>query len=143
VGKINVKTARKFNKKNIMTHKVITSPNAPAPIGPYSHARELNGLVFVSGQIPLNPATGKMVQDSIIAETEQVMQNLKAILTEAGLSFNEIIKTTIFITSMSTFQEVNKVYAGYFDGMFPARETVQVAALPAGARVEISCIAGR
>ncbi|MBX2984399.1 MAG: RidA family protein [Bacteroidia bacterium] len=126
-----------------MTHKVITSPQAPAPIGPYSHAREFNGLVFISGQIPINPATGKMIQDSIAAETHQVLDNMKAILTEAGLTFSDIIKTTIFITNMGDFQEVNNVYASYFTDVFPARETVQVTALPAGARVEISCIAGK
>ncbi|MCZ2128767.1 MAG: RidA family protein [Bacteroidia bacterium] len=126
-----------------MTHKVITSPQAPAPIGPYSHAREFNGLVFISGQIPINPATGKMIQDSITAETHQVLDNMKAILTEAELTFSDIVKTTIFITNMGDFQEVNKVFASYFTDVFPARETVQVAALPAGARVEISCIAGK
>ncbi|MCO6495069.1 MAG: RidA family protein [Bacteroidetes bacterium] len=126
-----------------MAHKVITSPNAPAPIGPYSHARSFNGFVFVSGQIPINPATGKMVQESITAETSQVMENMKAILSEAGLGFSDIVKTTIFITNMGDFQEVNKIYASYFNDIFPARETVQVAALPAGARVEISCIAAQ
>ncbi len=126
-----------------MTHKVITSPQAPAPIGPYSHAREFNGLVFISGQIPINPSTGKMIQDSITAETHQVLDNMKAILTEAELTFSDIVKTTIFITNMGDFQEVNKVFASYFTDVFPARETVQVAALPAGARVEISCIAGK
>lgn len=123
--------------------KVINSNQAPAPIGPYNQAIEYNGLVYCSGQIALDPEHGHLVLDSIEAETHQVMKNIQAILTEAGLTFNHLIKTTIFLSDMNLFATVNEIYASYFDGHFPARETVAVLGLPKGVHVEISVIAGR
>lgn len=121
--------------------KVINTSNAPAPIGPYSQAIAAGNFVFISGQIPSNPATGEIITSDIKAEATQVMENIKAILTEAGLDFGSIVKTTIFLTDMQTFAQVNEVYGTYFTDQFPARETVQVAALPKNVNVEISVIA--
>jgi 2-iminobutanoate/2-iminopropanoate deaminase len=121
--------------------KVINTNNAPAPIGPYSQAVAANGFLFVSGQIPSNPATGEIVSDNVKAEAKQVMENIKAILTEAGLNFSNVVKTSIFLTDMGDFAQVNEVYGTYFSDQFPARETVQVAALPKNVNVEISVIA--
>jgi len=121
--------------------KIINTNNAPAPIGPYSQAVAANGFLFVSGQIPSNPSTGEIVLGDIKAEANQVMENIKAILTEAGLNFSNIVKTSIFLTDMGNFAQVNEVYGTYFTGQFPARETVQVAALPKNVNVEISVIA--
>jgi len=120
---------------------IINTTNAPAPIGPYSQAVAANGLLYVSGQIPANPKTGEIVTTGITDEATMVMENLKAILTEAGIGFDSIIKTTIFLTDMQTFAQVNEVYGSYFTADFPARETVQVSALPKGVNVEISVIA--
>ena len=120
---------------------IINTNNAPAPIGPYSQAVAANGLLFVSGQIPSNPKTGEIIATGITDEATMVMENLKAILTEAGVGFDSIIKTTIFLTDMQTFAQVNEVYGSYFTSDFPARETVQVSALPKGVNVEISVIA--
>jgi len=120
---------------------IINTTNAPAPIGPYSQAVAAGGLLFVSGQIPMNPATGEILTTGITDEAVQVMENLKAILTEAGIGFDQIIKTTIFLTDMGTFAQVNEVYGKYFTGNFPARETVEVSGLPKGVNVEISVIA--
>ena len=120
---------------------IINTVNAPAPIGPYSQAVVTGNLLFVSGQIPMDPATGEIISADIKAEAKQVMENLKAILTEAGSGFDHIIKTTIFLTDMQTFAQVNEVYGSYFTADFPARETVQVSALPKGVNVEISVIA--
>ncbi|MFA6246894.1 MAG: RidA family protein [Mucilaginibacter sp.] len=120
---------------------IINTNNAPAPIGPYSQAVVANGLLFVSGQIPSNPKTGEIITTGITDEATMVMENLKAILTEAGVGFDSIIKTTIFLTDMQTFAQVNEVYGSYFTADFPARETVQVSALPKGVNVEISVIA--
>jgi 2-iminobutanoate/2-iminopropanoate deaminase len=120
---------------------IINTNNAPAPIGPYSQAVAANGLLFVSGQIPSNPKTGEIITTGITDEATLVMENLKAILTEAGVGFDSIIKTTIFLTDMQTFAQVNEVYGSYFTANFPARETVQVSALPKGVNVEISVIA--
>jgi 2-iminobutanoate/2-iminopropanoate deaminase len=120
---------------------IINTNNAPAPIGPYSQAVAANGLLFVSGQIPSNPKTGEIIATGITDEATMVMENLKAILTEAGIGFDSIIKTTIFLTDMQTFAQVNEVYGSYFTSDFPARETVQVSALPKGVNVEISVIA--
>ena len=120
---------------------IINTNNAPAPIGPYSQAVAANGLLFVSGQIPSDPKTGDIITTGITNETTMVMENIKAILTEAGIGFDQIIKTTIFLTDMQTFAQVNEVYGSYFTANFPARETVQVSALPKGVNVEISVIA--
>jgi 2-iminobutanoate/2-iminopropanoate deaminase len=126
-----------------MNKKVINSVNAPAPIGPYNQAIEINGLVFISGQVALIPGTNTIMMDSIEQETEQVMKNLQAILIEAELSFEHVIKTSIFLSNMDYFADVNRIYANYFSANFPARETVQVAGLPRGVNVEISMIAAR
>jgi 2-iminobutanoate/2-iminopropanoate deaminase len=120
---------------------VINTDNAPAPIGPYSQAIAANGFLFVSGQIPSNPSTGEIVSGDIRAEAKQVMENIKAILTEAQLNFSNVVKTSIFLTDMGNFAQVNEVYGTYFTDQFPARETVQVAALPKNVNVEISVIA--
>jgi 2-iminobutanoate/2-iminopropanoate deaminase len=126
-----------------MSKKIIQSNLAPAPIGPYSQAVEVNGMVFVSGIIALVPGTDNLVMDSIEAETHQVMKNMSAILQEAGLTFDNIIKSSIFLMNMADFAIVNTVYGSYFTANYPARETVQVAGLPKGVRVEISVIAAR
>ena len=120
---------------------VINTTNAPAPIGPYSQAIHAGGLVFVSGQIPINPSTGELVLDDIKTETKQVMENIKAILTEAGIDFSNIVKTSIFLIDMQNFAQVNEVYGTYFKDHFPARETLQVSGLPKGVNVEISVTA--
>ncbi len=126
-----------------MSKKIIQSNLAPAPIGPYSQAVEVNGLVFVSGIIALIPGTDNLMMDSIEAETHQVMTNMKAILEAAGLGFENIVKTSIFLMNMGDFVAVNTVYGSYFEGNYPARETIQVAGLPKGVRVEISVIAAK
>lgn len=123
--------------------KIINTKNAPAPIGPYSQATEYNGMVFLSGQIALIPETGELNNANIEAETMQVMDNIKAVLTEAGLDFSHVLKTTIFLSDMQHFTVVNTVYASYFKDNFPARETVAVLGLPRGVNVEISMIAAR
>jgi len=126
-----------------MEKKIIRTDNAPAPIGPYNQAVQYGDMLFISGQIPMDPKTGDLVQSDIKAETKQVMENLKAILDEAGMSFSNIIKTTIFLMDMGQFAQVNEVYGSYFGEGAPARETVQVSGLPKGVNVEISMIAGR
>ena len=122
-------------------NKIINTKQAPAPIGPYSQAVAAGSLLFVSGQIPLHPVTGALITESIEAETKQVMENIKAILTEAGVNISAIIKSSIFLTNMGAFNQVNEVYGSYFTANFPARETIQVAALPKNVNVEISVIA--
>lgn len=124
-----------------MEKRVITTKSAPAPIGPYNQAIIVNGTLYISGQICIDPQTGTLKNRDIQDETHQVMQNLKAILSEAGMSFNNVVKTTIFITDMNQFSEINEVYGKYFNGDFPARETVQVSALPKFVNVEISMTA--
>lgn len=126
---------------SITMKKIITTKDAPAPIGPYSQAVEANGFLFVSGQIGLDPASGNMDQKSIEEETKQVLENIRAILTAAGLDFTDVVKSTIYLTDLNNFSEVNKVYGSYFESKYPARETVQVDRLPKDARVEISVIA--
>lgn len=126
-----------------MEKKVIRTANAPAPIGPYNQAIQYGDMLFVSGQIAINPATGELVQDDIQAETKMVMENLKAVLTEAGMDFSNVLKSTIFLMDMGQFAQVNEVYGSYFTANPPARETVQVAGLPKGVNVEISVVAGR
>jgi len=128
--------------KNIdMSANVINTSNAPAPIGPYSQAISTGNLLFVSGQIALNPATQNIDAENITDETKQVMSNLLAILKQAGMDFKNIVKTTIYLSDMSLFGDVNAVYATYFTENFPARETVAVKGLPKNVNVEISVIA--
>lgn len=124
-----------------MAKKIINTSNAPAPIGPYNQAVMTGNLLFVSGQIAINPATGNLETGSIAEETIMVMKNIGAILAEAGLNYSNIIKTTIFLSEMSLFSAVNEVYAQYFTTDFPARETVAVKGLPKNVNVEISVIA--
>ncbi|MDB5089545.1 MAG: reactive intermediate/imine deaminase [Mucilaginibacter sp.] len=120
---------------------IINTTNAPAPIGPYNQAVAAGNFIFLSGQIALNPDNGQLVTDDIKAETKQVMENIKAILAEAGIDFSNIVKTSIFLTDMQNFAQVNEVYGTYFKDDFPARETVQVAGLPKGVNVEITVTA--
>lgn len=122
--------------------KVIVSEKAPGAIGPYSQAIEANGMIFVSGQLPIDAATGNMAV-SIEDQARQSLENIKYILAEAGLTMDHIVKTTVFLNDMSAFAEMNKVYATYFDGSFPARSAFAVKELPKGASVEIECIAVR
>ncbi len=126
-----------------MEKKVIRTDNAPAPIGPYNQAIQYGDMLFVSGQIAIDPKTGELLKGSIQEETKLVMENLKAVLAEAGMDFSNIIKSSIFIMDMGQFAEINEVYAQYFDADPPARETVQVAGLPKGVNVEISVVAGK
>lgn len=122
--------------------KIINTPHAPAPIGPYNQAVLTGNTLYTSGQIAINPQTGELVLDSISNETKQVMENLKAVLTAAEMTFENVIKTTIFISDMNNFSAINKVYAQYFNtDTAPARETVEVANLPKFVNVEISVIA--
>lgn len=131
-----------------MNKTIITTSAAPAPIGPYSQAVLSGNMLFISGQVCIDPPTGELKNKDIQEETHQVMQNLRAILTEAGMNFSNVVKTTIFLTDMHQFGEVNQVYGHYLDtdpsgtgGGYPARETVQVSALPKFVNVEISMIA--
>jgi len=126
-----------------MEKKTIYTANAPSPIGPYSQAVQVGNMLFISGQVPINPATGNIEATTIEAEAEQVMQNLKFVLNEGQMDFNHVVKTTIFLSDMSLFTKVNEIYSSYFTGDFPARETVAVKGLPKGANVEISMIAAR
>ena len=124
-----------------MEKKIINTPNAPAPIGPYSQAVQSGNLLFISGQVPINPATGKVEATDIIGETHQVMHNLRAILSEVHITFDHVLKTTILLSDMALFADVNEVYGKYFTGDFPARETYAVKSLPRNVNVEISMIA--
>jgi len=124
-----------------MNKHIINTMAAPDPIGPYSQAVKASGLLFISGQIALKPGTSNVVTSDIAAETEQVMNNLKAILNDAGLNFANVVKTTIFLKDMSLFAAVNDVYGKFFESDFPARETVAVKGLPKDVNVEISMIA--
>ncbi len=126
-----------------MEKQIINTSGAPAPIGPYNQAMRVGDFLFVSGQIPLDPATGELVQSGIQDETEKVMENLAAILKEGGMDFSNVVKSSIFLTDMNQFALVNEVYARYFKENAPARETVQVAALPKFVNVEISVIAAK
>lgn len=121
--------------------KIINTTNAPAPIGPYSQAVIANGFLFASGQVAINPENGELSMSSIEEETHQVMRNIKAVLIEADYEFSQIIKTTIFLSDMGLFAQVNEIYGSYFDSEFPARETVAVKGLPKGVNVEISITA--
>jgi 2-iminobutanoate/2-iminopropanoate deaminase len=126
-----------------MEKQIINTPSAPAPIGPYNQAILAGDMLFISGQICIEPSTGALMNQDIQQETHQVMHNLRSILTAADMSFHHVVKTTIFITDMNRFSEINEVYGKYFDSnsSFPARETVQVSALPKFVNVEISMIA--
>lgn len=124
-----------------MEKKIIETSLAPAPIGPYSQAVQAGNLLFVSGQVAINPASGNVEATDIKGETTQVMKNLEAVLTEAGYQFSNVVKTTIFLSDMSLFVAVNEVYGSYFSSDFPARETVAVKGLPKNVNVEISVIA--
>lgn len=121
--------------------EVIKTNRAPEPIGPYSQAIKFGDFLFLSGQIAINPETNEMLNGSIEEETQQVMNNIKEILNAAKYQMDDIIKTTIYLTDLNDFKKVNEIYGGYFKNTFPARETVQVAKLPKGARIEISVVA--
>ncbi|MCY7410679.1 MAG: RidA family protein [Chitinophagales bacterium] len=123
--------------------KIITTQNAPQPIGPYSQGVENGNMIFISGQVAKEPATGNLITADIKSETKQVMDNLKGILDAAGVDFSNVVKTTIFLTDMKNFAPMNEVYGSYFSNDFPARETVSVVGLPLGVNVEISMIAMR
>lgn len=124
-----------------MAHTIIQSSQAPAPIGPYSQAVLANGVLYVSGQVALDPQSGNLVGTDIESETHQVMQNLQAILQQAGCSFNDVVKCSIFVKDLNNFNRINAVYGSYFHQQAPARETVEVSRLPKDVNVEISCIA--
>jgi 2-iminobutanoate/2-iminopropanoate deaminase len=124
-----------------MSKKVIYSPQAPEPIGPYSQAIQSGSMLFVSGQIAIESSSGKMITDEIQAETKQVMANIHAILKVSEMDFSNVVKCSIFLTDMNNFPKVNEVYGQYFKENPPARETVEVSKLPKGVNVEISCIA--
>jgi 2-iminobutanoate/2-iminopropanoate deaminase len=121
--------------------QAVSSPDAPKAIGPYSQAVRAGQLLFLSGQVPLDPATGEIVSGDIAAQTRRVLENLAAVLKAGGRSFSDVVRTTVFLADMSDFAEVNKVYGSYFSEPYPARATVQVARLPKDARVEIDVIA--
>jgi 2-iminobutanoate/2-iminopropanoate deaminase len=123
--------------------KIIVSENAPAPIGPYSHANLVTSgsMLFVSGQVAKDAKTGELILGDIKSETKKIMQNIHAILTDGGMDFTNVVKTTIFLRNMDFFGDVNEVYGSFFDGNFPARETVAVLGLPLNVNVEISVIA--
>ncbi len=123
--------------------KIVESKSAPAPVGPYSQAVESQGFLFCSGQIAIDPANNQVLQGSVGEQAEQVMKNIKAVLTSAGLTFDHIVKTTIYLTSMNDFAVVNEIYAKSFTSQFPARSTVAVAGLPKGVQVEIEVLASR
>ncbi len=124
-----------------MPKKIINSSKAPAPIGPYSQAVLAGNILYISGQIAIDASTGALVTGDIVKETNQVMQNLKHILAEAGAGFSNIVKSTIFVKDLNNFSKINETYGSYFDHQPPARETVEVSRLPKDANVEISCIA--
>jgi 2-iminobutanoate/2-iminopropanoate deaminase len=124
-----------------MSKKIIYCKNAPEPIGPYSQAVLINGTLYVSGQIAIDQSSGNLVTGDIVKETTQVMKNLKAILTEAGMDFSHVVKCSIFVKDLGNFTTINQVYGEYFTKDAPARETVEVSRLPKDVNVEISCIA--
>lgn len=121
--------------------EIITSPNAPAALGPYSHAVQVDDMLFTSGQVPLVPATGKLAGETIEAQANQVLDNLEQVLKSAGMTFDNVVKTTIFLTDLGDFAAVNAIYATRFPSNPPARSCVQVAKLPAGAKMEMELIA--
>ena len=122
--------------------KIINTPDAPAPVGPYNQSVLFNGILFVSGQIAINPENGELVTEHIEAETHQVMKNIRAVLSEAGLNFDNILKCSVFVSDMNNYSRINAVYSEYFDeNTAPARELVEVANLPKFVNIEISVIA--
>ena len=123
--------------------KALHTEKAPAAIGPYSQAIEVNGMIFASGQIPLDPATGNVVEGGIKEQTRQALTNASAIMEAAGLSLSNVVKTTVFMADMADFADMNEVYAQFFSEPFPARSAVAVKALPKGVLVEVECIAAR
>lgn len=126
-----------------MTRAAHSSPNGPAAIGPYSHGVWADDLLYLSGQTPIDPATGRLVTGGVTEQTEQVFANLEAVVTDAGLSMDDVIKVNVFLTDMADFAEMNAVYSERFSAPYPARSTVAVAGLPLGARVEIELVAKR
>lgn len=124
-----------------MEKKVLHTEKAPAAIGPYSQAIEVNGFVFASGQIPIDPATGEMVQGGVQEQTRQALTNASEVMNAAGLDLSHVVKTTVFLADMNDFAAMNEVYATFFSAPFPARSAVAVKALPKGALVEVECIA--
>jgi 2-iminobutanoate/2-iminopropanoate deaminase len=120
---------------------VIATDKAPGAIGPYSQGIKSGGFVFTAGQIPLDPVTGKLVEGDIVAQTERVMQNLQGVLAAAGSSFDRVVKTTCFLANLDDFAQFNEVYSRYFSANRPARSTIQAGRLPAGAQVEVECVA--
>lgn len=126
-----------------MTMERIEAPGAPQAVGPYSHAMTVGDLIFCSGQIPLDPATGELVQGDIAAQTSRIIDNMAAVLAASGSALDRVVKTTVFLTDMGDFAAMNEVYAARFGDHRPARSTVAVAGLPKGARVEIECVAIR
>ena len=129
--------------EDILEKSIISTKNAPTAIGPYSQAVAWNNLLFISGQIPLNPTTGEMVTGDFESQIRQVLDNLKSILEAAGLTTSSVLKTTIFLTDLADFAKANEIYSQYFAENPPARSTIQVSALPKGAKVEIEAIAGK
>lgn len=126
-----------------MTKTILSSPNAPMPIGPYSHGVLIGNTLYVSGQVGKDPITGEVILDDIKKETKRVMENLKGILAEGGMDFSNVVKAALFLTDLDNFVAVNEVYGSYFAGEYPARETVQVSRLPLNVNVEISVIAAK
>ncbi len=126
-----------------MTRVSHSSSNGPAAIGPYSHGVWAGEMLFLSGQTPIDPATGALVEGAVADQTEQVFRNLEAVLADAGLSMDDVLKCTVFLTTMSDFADMNAVYAKHFSAPYPARSTVAVAGLPMGALVEIELVASR
>jgi len=124
-----------------MDKKKFFIPGAPPPIGPYSPALLVNDTLYISGQVPKNIETGQLITENIELATDQVLRNIKALLAEAGMTLENVVKCTIFMTDLNEFQKMNAVYAGYFEGVAPARETVEISRLPMDATIEISCIA--
>lgn len=123
------------------TKTIIKPAKSPAAVGPYNHAVRVGDLLFCAGQIPIEPATGNLITGDIKAQTERVLENVKAILDDQNLTFANVVKSTVFLTDLANFAGMNEIYAKYFTGDFPARSTIQVAALPKGANVEIEVIA--
>jgi 2-iminobutanoate/2-iminopropanoate deaminase len=123
------------------TKTIIKPAKSPTAVGPYNHAVRVGDLLFCAGQIPIEPATGNLVEGDIKVQTERVLQNVKAILDDQKLTFGHVVKSTVFLTDLANFAGMNEIYAKYFTGDFPARSTIQVAALPKGANVEIEVVA--